>query len=204
MTELDLEDADRADGSTEKPAQLDELIDGTSANDMPASAARSHRRMRWLSVVGYGVVPTLVILLAGGAGYLKWQNEIARQSQLAAAQSVSAATEAATAMLSYQANTADKQLNAARERLTGRFRDEYSRLIKDVVIPGAKEKHISVTASSPAAAPVSASMNHAVVLVYVNQTTTMGGDPPTDTASAVLVTLDKEGDRWLVSSFDPV
>jgi Mce-associated membrane protein len=43
-----------------------------------------------------------------------------------------------------------------------------------------------------------------VVLVFVNQTVIVGQDAPTDTASAVRVTLDKVGDRWLISSFDPV
>jgi len=56
----------------------------------------------------------------------------------------------------------------------------------------------------PAAASVSAESNHAVVLVFVNQTVVVGGDPPTDTASSVRVTLDKVGDKWLISAFDPV
>ena len=46
--------------------------------------------------------------------------------------------------------------------------------------------------------------NHAVVLVFVNQTVVVGQDTPTDTASRVQVTLDKVGDRWLISKFDPV
>jgi Mce-associated membrane protein len=51
---------------------------------------------------------------------------------------------------------------------------------------------------------VSAKPDHAVVLLFVNQTVVMGTDAPTNTASSVRVTLDKVGDRWLVSGFDPV
>jgi Mce-associated membrane protein len=56
----------------------------------------------------------------------------------------------------------------------------------------------------PAAASVSATQNHAVVLVFVNQTVIVGNDVPSSTASSVKVTLDKQGDRWLISGFDPV
>jgi Mce-associated membrane protein len=73
-----------------------------------------------------------------------------------------------------------------------------------VVIPGAKQKQISAVASVPAAASVSANPREAVVLVFVNQTVTVGGDAPTDTASSVRITLEKVGDRWLISKFDPV
>ena len=51
---------------------------------------------------------------------------------------------------------------------------------------------------------MSADPRHAVVLVFVNQTVVVGKDAPTDTASSVRVTLEKVGDRWLISKFDPV
>jgi Mce-associated membrane protein len=52
----------------------------------------------------------------------------------------------------------------------------------------------------PAAPSVSVTANHAVVLLFVNQTVIMGNDIPT----SVRVTLDKIGGRWLISGFDPV
>ena len=73
-----------------------------------------------------------------------------------------------------------------------------------MVIPGAKEKQISAVANVPEAASVSANPDHAVVLVFVNQTVIVGDSAPTDTASSVRITLDKVGDRWLISQFDPV
>jgi Mce-associated membrane protein len=59
-------------------------------------------------------------------------------------------------------------------------------------------------ATVPAAASISASANHAVVLLFVNQTLIIGQDAPTTTASSVRVVLDKVGDHWLISGFDPV
>jgi Mce-associated membrane protein len=88
--------------------------------------------------------------------------------------------------------------------LTGTFKESYTQLTHDVVIPGAKQRHISAVATVPAAASVSANAIHAVVLVFVNQTVNVGTDPPSGTASAVRVTLDKVGDRWLISGFDPI
>jgi Mce-associated membrane protein len=98
----------------------------------------------------------------------------------------------------------EKDLGAARERLTGDFKDAYTELTRQVVIPGAKEKHISAVAKASAAASVSATDNHAVVLVFLNQTVTIGEGVPTDTAPVVRVVLDKVNGRWLVSHFDPV
>ena len=48
------------------------------------------------------------------------------------------------------------ELHAARDLLTGDFRDSYTSLTNDVVIPGAKQKQISAVATVPAAASVSA------------------------------------------------
>lgn len=162
------------------------------------------KRRLWNRVVAFGVLPALALLLAMGAGYLKWQDASIRDSQTAAEQSMRAATESAIAMLSYQPDSVEKELTAAVDRLTGAFRDSYTQLINEVVVPGAKEKRISAVTTVPAAASVSATENHAVVLVFVNQTTTVGNDPPTTTTSSVRVTLDKVDEKWLVSQFEPV
>ena len=70
--------------------------------------------------------------------------------------SLQAAKDSTIAMLSYKPDTVEQQLGAARDLLTGDFRDSYTSLTHDVVIPGAKEKQISAVATVPAAASVSA------------------------------------------------
>ena len=161
-------------------------------------------RISWTRVLAYGVLPGLALLLAMGAGYLKWIDTTARDAQSARIESVRAATDSTIAMLSYKADTVDKDLGAAQDRLTGQFKYSYGTLIRDVVIPGAKQRQISAVTTVPAAASVSASNDHAVVLVSVNQTVTVGTDPPTNTVSSVRVTLDKISGRWLISDFTPV
>ncbi|MCV7412235.1 hypothetical protein AWC05_16595 [Mycobacterium florentinum] len=162
------------------------------------------RRIPWTRVLAYGVLPAIALLLALGAGYFRWVVGSADELTQAGTESVRAAGEDAAALLSYRADSADRDLGAARERLTGEFKDAYTALIHEVVIPGAKEKHISSVAKVTAASSVSATANHAVALLYVNQTVTIGDGAPTDTQPVIKVTLDKVNGRWLVSRFDPV
>ena len=162
------------------------------------------RRVRWSRAIGYGLLPGLALLLASAAGFLKWQDVSARDAVMARTESVRAATDSTIALLSYRPYTVEKDLEAARRRLTGTFLSAYTSLTHDVVIPGTKQKQISAVATVPAGASTSATENHAVVLLFVNQTVIIGQDAPTNTASSVRVTLDKVGGRWLISQFDPV
>ena len=159
-----------------------------------AEPDKPKRQVNWSRVVAYGVLPGLAMVLAMAAGFLKWQDNSVRSSEIARIESVQAAKDTTIQMLSYKPDSVEQQLNDARALLTGDFRDQYTSLINDVVIPGAKEKQITAVASVPegGAASVSAEPNHAVVLVFVNQTVVVGQDAPTDTASSVRVTLDKD------------
>jgi Mce-associated membrane protein len=192
--------------STETTDEATETADAASESPEPD---KPKRRIQWARVLAFGVLPVVALLLALGAGYLKWVDASARVNAITSADSpareaMQAAKNSTIALLSYKPDTVEQQLGAARDLLTGDFRDSYTSLTNDVVIPGAKQKQISATATVPAVASVSAGLRHAVVLVFVNQTVTVGQDAPTATASSVRVTLDKIGNRWLISKFDPV
>lgn len=161
-------------------------------------------RPSWARTIVFVVLPIVAMVVAGGVGYLRWQQWSLASADSAKAGSVQAATDATVAILSYRRDTVEKDLAAAESKLTGSFRDSYISLTKDVVIPGAKQKQVSAEASVPAAASVSTSADHAVVLVFVNQMLVMGSDAPTSTTSSVRVTLDRVSGNWLVSGFDPV
>lgn len=154
--------------------------------------------------VVFGALPALALALGALAGYLSWQGTYHRAAAVAASDSLAAARDTATAILSYNADTVEADLTAARSRLTGSFLAEYTKLVTEVVIPGSQEKRISAVAQVPAAASVSTTPDSAVALVFVDQTVTVGEDPPTNTASTVRVTLDMVGGHWLVSGFEPV
>jgi Mce-associated membrane protein len=208
------------ESSVDDPAERDDLADEAEAadeadlldleeekeegeNDTAEAPVERSSRFSWTRLLVAGL-PVLALSLALGVGYLKWLDGTARESHAAAEVSVRAASESTIAILSYKPETVDRDLKAAAERLTAGFRQQYTQLVNDVVAPGAKQQHITAVATVPAAASVSATGKHAVVLVFVDQTTTMGNDAPTQTTSSVRVSLEKVDGRWLISQFDPV
>lgn len=201
---------DAADSAETMPQDIEASAEDVTAQEesegteVVDASVPGRRRIAWRQVFAYGVLPGLALLLALTAGYFKWVIDSADNLATARTESVRVASEDVTALLSYQADSADKDLNAARDRLTGDFKDAYTSLIREVVIPGAKEKHVSSAAKVTAAASVSATANHAVVLLFVNQTVTIGDGAPTDTQPVIRATLDKANGRWLISHFDPV
>ena len=146
----------------------------------------------------------LALLLVASGIWLFSDLSSRRESDRAGSDAVQAARDAIVEMLSYQPDTADAKLNAARDRMTGPFLDSYNQLIQTVVIPGAKQKKISASATVPAAAAVSATADRAVVLAYVDQTLAAGTEAPTRTNSSVRVSMEKVDGRWLISGFDPI
>lgn len=180
-------------------------VDQTPADQTAAATPTAARRpIPWARVVAYGVLPPLALVLVAAGGYLYWRNSTADAANRAREDSVAAARSIAISMLTYEPQTVEQQLAAAEEQLTGSFRDTYGSLIDTVVVPDAKERQIAAVTDVPAAASVSAETDHAVVLLFVNQTVTVGAEPPTKTASSVRVMLDKVGDQWLISEYQPI
>jgi Mce-associated membrane protein len=154
--------------------------------------------------MAYGVLPGLALILAMTAGFLKYVDNSVREDGNARIEAMQAATASTIAILSYTSDKVDQQLNDARNLLTGGFRDSYTTLINEEVIPKAKQQQISAAAAVPKAGSISADPRHAVVLLFINQTVVVGSGPPNTTASGVRVTLDKVGHQWLISEFQPV
>jgi len=187
-------------------------IDGSAADgddisqkaDDPQATKSGRRRTGWARIAVFAVLPALLLAATLGAAYLKWEHAAARAADLARSEALQAAKDATVALLSYRPETAQEELDAASEQMTGSFKNQYRDLITNVVIPGAREKHILAAAHVSTAATVSATSERAVVLLFVDQTTTVGSTPPTDLQSSVRVTMDKVGDRWLLSGFEPI
>lgn len=212
MTALTTREEDSAvsEEKADDLAERDDLADAAEAADEAdlldaddEGPTKERARIGWARLL-VAALPALVLILALGVGYLKWLDGKERESRIAAEQSVKAASESTIAILSYKPETVDQDLRAAADRLTADFRQQYTQLVTDVVAPGAKQQHITAVATVPAAASVIATGKQAVVLVFVDQTTTIGNDPPTQSTSSVRVTLDKIDGKWLISQFDPV
>jgi Mce-associated membrane protein len=160
------------------------------------------RSVNWSRVLVYGLLPGLALLLAISAGLLKWKDSSLRELDDARSQAVAAAKDSAIAVLSFRFDTVDHDVAATREKLTGGFLDEYTQQTQRERIPHAKQRNISSSAVVPAAAAESVTANKAVVLLFVDETVKIGDAAPVTTESNVRVTLDKIGDRWLISEFD--
>jgi Mce-associated membrane protein len=162
------------------------------------------RRTTRSRIVVLGALPALTLVLALAAAVLKWQVASSTSVEQARAESIRAATDITVEMLSYQPDTVEQRLHAARERMTGSFLGIYTAMIENAVIPGAKSQGISATAEVPQAGSVSASADRAEVLLYLNQTVAVPQKPPQKTVSTVRVTMVRDGGRWLMSEFEPV
>jgi Mce-associated membrane protein len=202
-TEVD--DAPALGADVDDPIDLDdETTTDTPTEPEDYDAAAPKDGQRWRRVLACGVLPGLALMLALGAGFLKWQDSSIRAAEVARIESTQAAKDATVRLLSYRPDTVDQDLGAARGLLTGDFKNSYTSLTNDVVIPGAKQKQISAVASVPAVASISADPQHAEAMVFVDQTIIVGNDAPTSTNSSIKVTLDNVDGRWLISKFDPV
>jgi len=152
----------------------------------------------------------LAATLAASAGLATWvffyQYQPSKGSSPAAAKvAQEAASNGTSVLLSYSAETVEKDFAAARTHLTGDFLSYYTRYTNEIVIPAAKQKALKTRASVVRAAVAEIHPDSATVLVFVNQNTTSSENPDGSfAASAVKVGLKKIDETWLISSFDPV
>ena len=212
MTDEKTDETAGAEGTAEEPPVITSTVDETESAETAADddadtddvAPKEARRFDAVTVVGLAVLPALALLLAIGAAWLKYYDNQAVASAAAREESMRVAADSTSKLLSYKPDTVEQQLNDARQLLTGEFSTEYADLITNVVIPNATQQLVSAVATVPKTASVSAEPDHAVVLVFVNQTVAVGTNPPTDTASSVRVTLDRVDGKWLISKFNPV
>lgn len=154
------------------------------------------------------LVATAVVLfiaavaVASFTGYRFWNDRQAEQARTA---SVDAARRSVAAMFTYDFHTVDTELPKAANDFTPSFKSDYLKLINQVIAPGAKQKQLTVQATTQAAGVVSADRSHAVVLLYLNQVTTSKDSPQgTVTPSRVRVSLDKDGGHWLLAQVTPL
>ena len=174
VADAEITDAEVTDTESSAEESTESAEESAESADAPTA---EKKKTNWGRVFAFGVLPAIALLLALAAGYARWELNTSEygavppaaseQNPSPAFDSVNAAKDSTIKMLSYKPDTVEQQLNAARDLLTGEFKDSYTSLINDVVIPGATQKQISAVASVPAAASVSADPTHAVVLVFV-------------------------------------
>ena len=107
-------------------------------------------------------------------------------------------------LLGYSYETLDADLARANQNTTGKFRDDYAKVLNDVVAPTASAQKTRTQVEVNDAAVVSATVHKVVVLAFLTQTTTAGGGTPTISGSRVEVSLEEVGSRWLIAGLMPL
>jgi Mce-associated membrane protein len=193
------EDADSQDAGTEPPSVGKPPPDRMDAVDRIAAHLLAHWRSVLLTVSVIAAVGLAACLFV-----LQYRPD--RQIDDAAAQrAIRAASDGAVATLSYSSENMDRDFAKARSHLTGDFLAYYDKFTKEIVIPTVQQKHLTQTAAVVRAAVSELEPNSAVVLVFLNETTTSKDKPqPLMTPSSVRITLTKVSGSWLISKLDPV
>jgi Mce-associated membrane protein len=210
----DVTDADETQKVTDESVdEADEAIENedaateteTRCEPRDGVVRRSVRMVR--SRLGPILLAAVLVASAGVAAWLYFEQYRPDQETNAAAASVAldAAKNGTVALLSYSPESLDKDFAAAKSHLTGDFLSYYTQFTEQIVTPAAKQKSVKTSAAVVRAAMSELHPDSAVVLVFINQTTTSKENPDGSfAASAVKVGLKKINDTWLISSFDPV
>ncbi|MGO8967030.1 hypothetical protein [Mycobacterium sp.] len=173
----------------------------------PGMVVASNLASRYLANWRPIVLTALVVASVGlAAGLFFFQYRPDRQIDDAAAdQAVRAASDGAVALLSYSSDSLDRDVANATPHLTGDFLDYYNKFTSEVVAPAVRHKHLTQKAVVVRAAVSQLHPQSAVVLVYVDETTTSAEKKdPLKTPSVIRVTLAKVDGSWLISKLDPV
>ncbi len=190
--------------SVEDAEDID-AADGAAPNRVRRVAARLKKRSS--GKISPALVALLVVAsvgLLGGLHYF-WHEPDRATNDAAAKAAISAASEGAVAVLSYSPDTLDRDFSSAKSHLTGDFLSYYDQFTSQIVAPAAKQKSLKTTAVVLRAALSEFHPDSAVVLLFVNQSTQSKDRPePALSNSSVLVTLNRAGGKWLISSFTPL
>src|ERR1700761_740855 len=192
------EDADSDDAGTETPSGGAPPAETTGVID---------RFVSNLLVHGRSVLLTTSVIAAVGLAACLFVLQYRPDRQIddaAARRAIQEASDGAVATLSYSSESIDRDVARARSHLTGEFLAYYDKFTKNVVMPTVKEKHLTQTATVIRAAVSELHPHSAVVLVFLNETTTSNDKrDPLKTPSSVRITLTKVSGSWLISKLDP-
>jgi Mce-associated membrane protein len=154
------------------------------------------------------VILAVLLLISGGVAtwlYFKQYRPDQQTDASVAHAVVSAASDGTVALLSYSSDSLDKDFATARSHLAGDFLSYYEQFTQQSVAPVAKQKSMKTTAHVSGAAVSELHPDSAVVLVFVDQSTTTKDSPqPTLALSSVLVHMTRINGTWLITKFNPV
>jgi Mce-associated membrane protein len=154
-------------------------------------------KLRWRRGVVAPLVAIALSTAVAGAGW--YQDQQARQRDVAVRQSLAAATSAAQAIFSYDYRSFDTGVVNARAFVTGQFAEEYAQTTT-ALKPNAVSEQAIVRAAVSASGVLSATPERVELLLYLNQyrrNTNVTGEK-VDQNRVVLTMVPVKG-IWMVS-----
>ncbi|MDN5913775.1 MAG: hypothetical protein L0I76_01425 [Pseudonocardia sp.] len=109
-------------------------------------------------------------------------------------------------LLSYDHRSIAGEVDGRAAQVGGKFREDYLSLVRDIVIPASdREQLVTQTSTAAVGAMQEAGPGRVQLLMFLNQTSTRSSqEEPALSGSRVRVTMERDGDNWLVSGLDPV
>lgn len=199
---------------TIEPIDVDETWTDTATADDDTeadTAAPARRRRRGIPPavrrVIYAILTLLLLISGGVATWLYFKQYRPDQQTDADARQVvvSSASDGTTALLSYSSDTLEQDFANAKSHLAGDFLNYYNDFTQQIVAPAAKQRSLKTTAHVTGTAVTELHPDSAVVLIFVDQTTTVKDNPqPSLALSSVLVHMNRINGTWLITKFNPV
>jgi Mce-associated membrane protein len=151
------------------------------------------------------ILVSIVVAVTVCAGVLVYLDHRYTLVEAARTAAVSAAETSVVKVLSYNFRSIDRQVADADYLVTGRFKVDYDRLMKESIIPGSREKQVAVQTGVAKTSVVASDPTKIVLLMYVYQDSESMFDTNQGVASgAIDVTLVNENGRWLISELKSV
>ena len=170
--------------------------------DSPESGTRARVRNRRLAGLLPWILAVAAVALSVGAAMEVRAVRHDRAVVTARTASTAAARSAVQAVLSYDYRHLDSDFAAARKLLSPSFQKDYDQTTK-AVEPTAKQYHAVVTADVSAAGVRNVTPDSAVVLLFVNQTSTnTKHSAPRIDQSRVRVTMVHRNGTWLLDKLE--
>lgn len=185
----------------EPEEEVEEAPEPESTDEAPP------RRRRATTVLA--VLAVLLAAVAGGEAWYLWgrgeptvsASRPVVVSPVAAAGAADTAARALVEIVSTSYRDYDDQVEEAVRLMTPAFAEEYRQTAEDVR-EAIETDQTEVTATVNQQAVVTASARQVQALVFLDQTVAKNNSGPQLTPFRALVTVVKQGDRWLVSGID--
>jgi Mce-associated membrane protein len=181
-----------------EPSSTTDAVEPSSTTET-APAGSPARRLLPIVLAALLVASAVAVALLGWGAYSESRAQRTQDAALAAAR------DNTTQVLSYNSTTLDADLARSRGLISGGFAAKFEELASTVIVPAVRQQSLSTKATVVRAAVIDAQPDQVRALLFVNQTTTVGGQPaPHNATNQVRVTMTWTNGKWLISDMQPL